>query len=108
MDASQTTSPGRRHTGRALDETGGIGSPGAPVLRIMTTNHHVPWDPVAGDALRYRVFLLTAGRPPRSTGAAGPGRKRLTTVGARIDAWLHAAEHGHMPATPFTLTAWAR
>ena len=63
MDASQTTSPGRRHTGRALGQTGGIGSPGAPVLKIMTTNHHVPWDPVAGDALRYRVFLLTAGRP---------------------------------------------
>jgi hypothetical protein len=69
----------------------------------MTNNHEVLADAVAGDAPRYQVFVLTAGRPRAVCECGWAGHKRLTAAGARVDAWLHAAEDGHMPATPLTL-----
>jgi hypothetical protein len=71
----------------------------------MTTTYEVLADAVADPALSHRVFVLTAGRSRAVCGCGWAGHKRLTAAGARVDAWLHAAEHGHMPATPLTLGA---
>jgi hypothetical protein len=71
----------------------------------MTTTHEVLADAVACPAKSYQVFVLTAGRSRAVCGCGWAGHNRLTAAGARVDAWLHAAEGGHMPATPLTLGA---
>jgi hypothetical protein len=69
----------------------------------MTANHALLANTIAVDAQRYQVFVLTSGRSRAVCGCGWAGRKRLTTAAARVDAWLHASEDGHMPATPLTL-----
>jgi hypothetical protein len=75
--------------------------------RIMATGHELLADALTGDALRDQVFVLTLGRHRAMCECGWAGHKRLTFAGARVDAWLHAAEAGHSPATPLTLTARA-
>jgi hypothetical protein len=71
----------------------------------MTNIHQALADAVPGDAPRYQVFVLTAGRSRAVCDCGWAGYQRLTGAGARVDAWLHAAQDGHMPATPLTLRA---
>jgi hypothetical protein len=102
MTRSRKSGPGRRHTDHAIGDTGGIDNPGVPVLKLITTNPEVLAHAGAGDALRYHVFVQTSGRPRAVCGCGWSGRKRLIAAGARLDAWLHAAQALHIPATPLT------
>jgi hypothetical protein len=103
MTTSRKSGPGRRHTGDAIGDTGGIDRPAVPMLKLITTNHGALTDATAGDVLRYYVFVQTSGRPRAVCGCGWFGRKRLIAAGARLDAWLHAAQARHTPATPLTL-----
>jgi hypothetical protein len=69
----------------------------------MTTIHEGLADAVTSRPLPCQVFVLTAGWSRAVCGCGWAGHKRLTAAGARVDAWLHAIEDGHMPATPLTL-----
>jgi hypothetical protein len=70
----------------------------------MTTTLQVLADTVAGHTLPCRVFVLPARRSRAVCECGWAGHKRLTAAGARVDAWLHAAQNGHMPATPLALS----
>jgi hypothetical protein len=80
----------------------------------MTTTDEVFADAVAGRLQPRRVFVLTAGGSRAVCGCGWAGHKRLSAAGARVDAWLHATEYGHMPATPLnlrrlrSLTVWGQ
>jgi hypothetical protein len=113
METSQKTGPGWRHTGHAIGGTVGIGGirrSGAQLTggQIMTTIHELLAGALVNDSSRYQVLVLTVGRARAVCGCGWAGHRRLTASGARLDAWLHAADTGHMPATPLTLTARAR
>jgi hypothetical protein len=69
----------------------------------MTTIHEVPADAVADHPQPCQVFVATAGRSRAVCECGWAGHERLVAASARVDAWLHAAEDGHMPATPLVL-----
>jgi hypothetical protein len=69
----------------------------------MTTTREVLADAVAGHPPPCQVFVVTAGRSRAVCECGWAGHVRLTAASARLDAWLHAVEDGHMPATPLAL-----
>ena len=69
---------------------------------MTTTDEELAYT-VAGHTLPCRVFVLTAGRSRAVCECGWAGHKRLSEAGARVDAWLHATQSGHMPATPLAL-----
>lgn len=69
----------------------------------MTTTREVLADAVAARPPPCRVSVLTAGRSRAVCECGWAGHDRLTAASARLDAWLHAVEDGHMPATPLAL-----
>lgn len=72
----------------------------------MTTNHDT-LDPVLDDTTNYQVFVLTSRRSHAMCLCGWAGHERLTTSSARIDAWIHAAQYGHMPTSPLGMSCRA-
>jgi len=103
VTTSQESGPDRAHSGCAIGDTAGIDSPGAPVLQLITSNHRSLTDTAVADVPGYHVFVQTPGRPRAVCGCGWSGRKRFMAAGARLDAWLHAAQARHTPATRLTL-----
>ena len=60
----------------------------------MTTIHEVLADAVVDHPQPCEVFVLTVGRSRAMCGCGWAGQERLVAAGARMDAWLHAAEDG--------------
>ena len=79
-----------------------------PRSTIVSAHHEAFTDPFIDNAPNYQVYVLTARRPHAVCRCGWTGHHRFTTAGARVDAWIHAAQDGHTPATPLTRRAAER